>query len=58
MNCDLSAFSSLASSPVCVRVIACMSVEQAGGTVQLQTFHSDEDYNEEDMAKIFVKMQH
>lgn len=44
-----------------------MRVEQTGGTEQLQTFHSDEDYNEEYMTtlsfvdvqnQIFVKMQH
>lgn len=52
---------------LCVWVIACMWVEQAGGTEQLQTFNSDEDDNEEYMRtrsivdeqnQIFVKMQH
>lgn len=57
--------SCLSSSPVWV--IACMRVEQAGGTEKLQMFHSDEDYNEEYMRtlcivnvqnQIFAKMQH
>ena len=44
-----------------------MCAEQAGGTEQLQTFHSDEEDNEEYMKtlslvdvqnQIFLKMQH
>lgn len=50
----ISASSSLSSSPVCVTVIACMCVKQAGGTEQLQAFYSDEDYNEEYMRTLSI----